>query len=355
MNNENIKVFTLEEIKELFWSFFLHINRYRNILIISLVLGLVGGLSLSWVLKPKYQAKVTFLINESKGQTFGGLSALAGQLGISSTGPGMSDDRILFLGNSRQVLGQALLYKDRDGVIIANKLLDFYQLTSWKNDTFMLGFSGIRETQLQKLSKQENYALDVLMKLIREANIYKIESIKKKSSNFVGNTSSGIIEVSFMHKLESVPLVLVNAVYLELSRFYSQAITKSALNNYILVSSRADSVYNELVNAENQSSVAADDARSIIKYKGRIDEVRLRRKVELLSLIYAEVIKNREIAKFNLEQEKPGFEVIDYPTEPLEKIEKSKVLLASLGAFFLFGLVFFGLTLYFFIQKSSKK
>ena len=69
-----------------------------------------------------------------------------------------------------------------------------------------------------------------------------------------------------------------------------------------------------------------------------MDELRLKREVEILNVMYGEIIKNLEISKVTLLNQKPLINVIDSPRFPLVVVRLSK-----LKGLLLFGL--FGATL----------
>jgi capsule polysaccharide export protein KpsE/RkpR len=83
---------------------------------------------------------------------------------------------------------------------------------------------------------------------------------------------------------------------------------------------------------------------------GKVVLERTRRDVQMLSLMYAEVLKNMEIAKFTLDNQTPFFQVVDKPTLPLEKKKVSRIISAIVGSIIL-GIVF----CIYLISKNFKK
>ena len=65
--------------------------------------------------------------------------------------------------------------------------------------------------------------------------------------------------------------------------------------------------------------------------KAKVKLERTRRDVEMLNLMYAEVLKNMEIAKFNLESQTPMLQLVDVPTYPLTMVKASKILYTLVG------------------------
>ena len=104
-----------------------------------------------------------------------------------------------------------------------------------------------------------------------------------------------------------------------------------------------------------ETADALDQAVGVFKFKGKIKQARLRKDNELLSLMYAEVIKNKEIAKFNLDQEKPVFQIIDQPSLPLEQHIKSKIVFTALGGIVIGFILFLLLTIKYLRNILAKK
>ena len=89
--------------------------------------------------------------------------------------------------------------------------------------------------------------------------------------------------------------------------FYTQITTKSLKANLDLVSQRLDSTKRIMERSEMATANEMDISNKIIRFSGKVNEVRLRKETELLNMLYAELLKNKEIAKFNYDQEKPIF------------------------------------------------
>jgi len=73
-----------------------------------------------------------------------------------------------------------------------------------------------------------------------------------------------------------------------------------------------------------------------------LEEIRLKRDVEILNIMYGEIVKNLEVSKFTLLNNEPLLNIIDSPTLPL-KVNKLSIIVA----FILFSI--FGMLMYSFI------
>ena len=76
-----------------------------------------------------------------------------------------------------------------------------------------------------------------------------------------------------------------------------------------------------------------DINQRIVKASGRLKELQLMRRVEVLNAMYLEIIKNLEISKITLLNKTPIIQIIDKPILPLEEDKTSKALAGILGAF----------------------
>lgn len=338
----------------LFKQLFQYVWNQKNKVFLLVFIGGIIGFTYAFLSKPKYQAKLVFLLNESKAGSINPLSALAGQLGLSQVSPSISEDRILFLASTKNILGSALLSEFEPGVRIGDTLMGILHMREGiLKDTSLVSFTNFKAHTIEEMSFAENKIMDDLINHILISKKLVVETYKKKVSSFVGTQNNGILIVSFEDKHEMLSLKLTHAIYDRLSEFYTKAVTKSLQANYDLLDRREDSLRQVLTEVEVETASAIDDSYQVIRYKGKIREGRLKRELEILNIMYAEVIKNKELAKFNLEQERPVFQLIDEPMLPLEKHEKSKLLFTSLGAIG-FGLMALFLVIGVFIKDNFR-
>lgn len=341
----------------------LWLNNYFNFIrkkfLIAVIVGLLGlGIGLYYAInyKPYFVSQLSFIINDGKSSSIGALSAIAGQLGIGGTGPSITDDRIMFLLSSKKILGSVLLKKiEGTNETIGEGMISAFKLSSAiKSDSIMNDFGGFKSQEIEKINKQESYALDIIINFIKISNRFKVESVKRKANSLYGNQSNGIISLSFECRNEILAKEFINAIYFELTKFYSESMLRNLQNNYDLLSFRADSIGKLLYLTENESAIASDNSYNVFRFQGKVDEFRLRKEVEMLNVLYIEVLKNKEIAKFTLDQERPLFQLVDEPILPLEKKVKSIPVFGFLGFFMftLFGL--FLLTLMFLSKKENR-
>ncbi len=315
-------------------SWWIFLKQKRKHLYAGLGVGLLIGVLLALILKPKYEAKLSFIINDSKNNSGNYLSAITSQLGILGVSAmNVTDDRILFLSNSKKICGQALLDSMPGKNLIADEFIAYHQLNKLFDKTpEMKGFNGFLHTDLAMLNYQENFAINAILEIITKPNFLQVESVKKKATSFVGNTSSGIIELTFKHKEETLAQAFLTAMYQELTKFYFKAMTNQQQELVDLIENKVDSVEQLISNLDKNKARAIDESIGMVRVSGRINETKLRRSGEILNTLYAELLKNREVARFNLNQQKPVFELVDFPQLPLKKHEYSILLLPLISA-----------------------
>ena len=69
----------------------------------------------------------------------------------------------------------------------------------------------------------------------------------------------------------------------------------------------------------------------IVKASGRLKELQLMRRVNVLNTMYLEIIKNLELSKMTLLNQPPIINIIDEPILPLEGNKMSKILALLVG------------------------
>jgi len=350
---ENNKGIEFKEVTKFIGDFINFCFKFKYLFVLSILLGGALGFCYAYFNKTKYEAKLSFIINESKASTQNPLAALASQLSIVSSSLNLSEDKILFLISTKKILGQSLLANyEESNKCIADKLIEILKIKQkYKKDADIKVFDLFRNRKLEKLSYAENKIIDILISYIIKSNDLTFESVKKKTNSIVAQTASGIILISYKSEDEILSQKFVKSIYNNLSDFYIETITKNLKASYELVLKREDSLKMVISNFEYQTADAFDNAIGVYKFRGKIQQNRLRRDTEILNAMYAEVLKNREIAKFNLEQERPVLQIIDEPTLPLEQHFKSKIIFTILGIVGYTFLFFSFLSIYFLVKK----
>ncbi len=324
-------------------NFIKFIQSKIKLLGLLIVLGGVLGLVYYFITSPKYQATATFIVEEKSSSS--GLAGMAGQLGFdisSLTGgnAGLFDgDNILEILKSRNIIESVLLSKV-DIADSANKktLADLYYETSGlknklegkSNELANLNFSSIK-TEATHTILQDS-VLFMMIEKINKDNL-NVQRTNKKGSIISISTNSASPQFS---KLFSERLLN------ETSEMYIKIKVGNLSSNINRLQNKADSLQ-ALLNRTSYQSAALNtfDANEAYKSSAVPEEMSQRDKL-VLNTLYAEVVKNVEILRISLINQKPIIQVLDLPKFPLVNQQKSFLIIELIGllAGLVIGLLF---------------
>ena len=299
-------------------------------------LGALLGLGYSILKKPTYTAVCTFVLEDAKsggglGQ-YTGLASLAGiNLGGSSGGI-FEGDNIIELYKSRAMIEKALLAQDinnRNNEPLINAFIKAYNLKNkWINDDLgenvnfninQKSFTRVQDSLITDIVDVFNKKLLNVIKPDKKLNIIKVE-VESKDEYFSKNFTEKLVQV--------------------VNEFYTQTKTKKTFQNVQILQHQADSV-KESLNASLFGVASAIEASpnanpqlvslKVLSQKKQID-------VQAATAIYSEIVKNLEITKISLREEKPLIQIIDEPVLPLPS-SKVKKYIATLVGFFTSALI----------------
>lgn len=305
-----------------------------------LVLGIVFAISAD----KKYTAELTFVVEgqQGSGGNLGAMSGVASQFGFdigSSSRATFSQNNILELLKSRGVVEAALMQNRKvnktndlliEHYLYLNKIKD-----SWRKDKDIIPVS------FHEILTQDNDSVsgDVWRSIIEDKLVVELQS-----------DDANIINLSYTSVNDEFAKVFVEALIEQMSEMYITYQTAQASNTLSFLNNRADSVFIELEIAEEEFAKVKDINQRIVKASGRLKELQLMRRVEVLNAMYLEIVKNLELSKLTLLNQTPIIQIIDKPILPLEVEAKSITALGLLGAF-LGGF----LSLFFFIFRKLFK
>lgn len=324
--------------------------------LLILVAGLVGGavgLAYAFFSPVKYKSRVSFVVEDSKAAV-GGLAALAGQFGFdiggASGGGIFSGDNILLFLKSENLCRETLLtdYDSSGNMVLADKYAEANDLASgWlKNKNIgKFNFSRYKNGNIPRLE-------DSLMQIITKRILKKELSVNKPDKK------STFIEVSVTMRDEALSKYFGERLVKIATERYVQSKTKLKALNVAKLQQRADSLGALLIDktysaaATQQSLIDLNPALRVAPVTSEISS----REKTMIATIFAEVVKNLEIAKVALSQETPTIQLVDRSSLPLKKEKVSKLLALIIGSV-LFGLgyvLFLLLKRWWHIQMSVK-
>ncbi len=315
--------FTLRDLVLKIRSWIREVLRYWYIPALFVVLGVGIQLFRYFTFEPVYPARITFSVDEDEGGNAGGITGILGQFGLGSVRPSRFNlDKILALSKSRRVISNTLFARvSIDGTedYIANHILREYD---W-NKT---GSAGENERpfyfthdSLPAFNRQENEMLIALYGFV----IGPPEQPKKALMTADYNEDTNIMSIDVVTSNEGLSLELAQRMFTSLSAYYVNKAIEKQLKTYTIITHKRDSVLAVLKSAEYQLANFRDTHRGLVMRTDQLSEIRLQREITALGAMYAEVLKNTEVADFSLRNKTPFIQVIDSPLSPIAPTEKS--------------------------------
>jgi|688.fasta_scaffold331626_2 hypothetical protein len=314
-------------------NFIKYIQSKLKLLGLLIILGGALGFVYYFITSPKYQATATFIVEEKSSGS--GLAGMAGQLGFdissSLTGgnAGLFDgDNILEIIKSRNIVESVLLSKIDVADSANNKTLaDLYYETSGlknklegkSNELANLNFSSIKN--------------GVGHTILQDSVLYMmIEKINKDNLNVQRTNKKGsIISISTNSTNPQFSKLFSERLLNETSEMYVKIKVGNLSSNITRLQNKADSLQ-ALLNKTSYQSAALNtfDANEAYKSSAVPEEMSQRDKL-VLNTLYAEVVKNVEILRISLINQKPIVQVLDLPKFPLVNQQKSFLIIELIG------------------------
>jgi hypothetical protein len=302
--------------------------------LLLLFIGIIGGaigLLYAFSKKTQYIANLTFVLEDSKSSSLGAYSGIASQFGIdlgenSSSGV-FSGDNILEFLKSRLIVEHALLADtvlDNKSSTLADLYLNVYGFkTIWKDKP------GLRDISFPPNSNPGRFSLlqDSVMQVLYESILLKNLVVEKpdKKLGFIMITTTSVSEEFSQLFTEK----LVNGAI----EFYVSTKTQRSRANVNNLQKQADSLVNLLDKKTYSLAVNQDLNQNPARKVALIDAEISTRDKTLLSTMYAEVIRNLEMAKMTLVQETPIIQIVDTPLLPLKKKHTGRITSFIVGGF----------------------
>lgn len=297
-------------------SYFGEVLRYWYI---PLAFGLLGAAYKAYKYSnyvAVYTAEITFSIDEDEGGSGSGLTGMLSQFGLGNVRPARYNfDKILELSKSRRVV-QATMFEritiNGKEDFLANHIIEIYNLRNdGETDTDVI--SRFTHDSFPGFSRAENELLKYVYGII----IGPPKRPELALLNAGYNDDSNIMSLSASTKNETLSIELARRMFESLSNYYVNRSIEKAQRTYEIVSMKRDSVLGVLRSSEYQLANFEDRSRGLIMRSDQVPKLRLQREIGAMSAMYAEVLKNTEVADFSLRTKTPFIQVIDLPIPPL--------------------------------------
>jgi len=301
------------------------------IIVCSSVLGAALLLLYSLYGPVRYKAQLFFVVDEDKGSTgLAGASGILSQLGftlgsLTNSGGFFEGDNIMEFLKSRSMIDKTMLTSvsvNGKTDLLANHYVQVNGLREeWKDNERLSSFA-FRDTAGMFL---QDSLLAEFYRNIKKKNL----AVKKKDKRL------SIIEVNFEHSDEAFAKVFVETLIQNASDFYVRTKTLRSKENLEVLTHQVDSVRKAL-NAAIHGVAAATDANpdpnrafQTLRVGSQLRTVDVQANTEILK----ELVKNQELARITLRNERPIIQILDKPILPLENNKLTKTLAIIIGGF----------------------
>lgn len=283
----------------------------------------------------KYIAEVRYIVEgEGSGGAMGGIGSLLGQFGLNRGSGKSNPQQVIQVAKSKRLIENLLLNKLGGEKSIANEIIDIYQLPDlWKEEYPELENFHFTKDSLSNFNKFERLAFNEVYKfLIGDANsdAEPLLVIKYDKDN-------GIYTILGKTTSEDLSIRLVNASYQQVRQFFEEKILEEKVTSHKLLKMKSDSIKNSINQKSDQLARFEDENRGLVSKRASALKGRLRLEITGLTSVYAEAVKNFEIADYSLKQSKPFYLLIDQPIPPLKP--KRKSVLKSIVLSLIIGVV----------------
>jgi hypothetical protein len=188
-----------------------------------------------------------------------------------------------------------------------------------------------------KFTLQQDSVLGRIYKNISD-NMLAVNKVDKKLS---------IVKVSISSNDEQFAKYFTENIVKNVSIFYVETKTSKSRTNISLLEYRVDSVRRELDAAMYGRAQFTDNNMALVRQSAAVPKIKQEMKVQMLTTMYTELIKNLEFSKLALMREEPLIQIIDRPILPLEKNKLGKISGGIIG-----GILFSFLAIVFLFTKK---
>ncbi len=324
-------------------------SKWLAILLASISGGIIG-IAYAWMQKPSYSAVISFSMEEDK-SSVGGLAGLASQFGLDLGGVGgtFSGENILVFMESNRMIQATLLAKGNIGGKEETLLNGYLEITEMDK-----AFKKADLKEIRDLRFPENLTLEKYSRLQDSVMVKVVEDIRKNIIKTAKPESRlNYYTLTCKSSNEDFSTNFCNQLVKQVISFYTDTKTKRSSKIVDLLQKRADSLKLAYDNALLGRAELSDANLNSAFQTPVVAIQRKQTDITVLATAYGELLKNLEIAKFNMLKDAPLIQIIDTPMQPLEKKKLSRLLVGLLLGF-AFGIIsVFRLAFKYAIKKTT--
>ncbi|WP_273447205.1 hypothetical protein [Neolewinella agarilytica] len=310
-------------------EYFREILRYWwLILLVGAIFGGLLGYQAS-VKSTEYPAELTFMVNESGGGGAAEVSVILGQFGLGGGGDS-NLDKVVALAESR-FIAEKMLFTEANcsGEVdyIANHLMkahglyEQFEVEPTENGRMFTHDSLPAFTDNQRR---------VFLRLHRYLKVNGEQGVPLLAVSYV--KASGIFTFQATSRDEDLSIAMVESLYKNLEDYYVSQATEQQQLNVNQLDVKVDSLQRALNSKEYQLAALQDRSAGLFQQTGRVQQDRLGREIQILTIAYGESVRRLETTRFLLNNATPVFTPVDFPLSPLSPMGSSKIFSAIVGA-----------------------
>jgi hypothetical protein len=314
MSSKTTDSINIADVMKIGRDWFFYFLSYWKILVIAGLIGAGTGFFYAFKSKKEYVGRLTFTLEEQRSGGVGAYAAIASQFGIDlggSNNGAFSGDNLLELMKSRLMIEKTLLTPvviDGKKELLINRYIRLKKYDeTWAGDPYYNDVKFDMETPRSGYSLKEDSILNVIQSSIVKQSIMINRADKRLNFVFLECKSEDEYFAKYFTEI-----LVANA-----SSFYIETKTKKSRANVAILEHKVDSVKGLLDRLLFASALSQDQNLNVVKAKSRVSYTQNQIDVQLLTVVYAELSKNLELASFSLMRDEPLMQVIDTPILPL--------------------------------------
>lgn len=295
-----------------------YVFTFKKSMAAVLVAAACLGALMAWKWPVTYTARLTFVIDDAKSSSAGGLAGIASQFGFNLDGIGgasgvLAGDNVQELLKSQRLIKETLVspYDSERRISLADKYAQVNKLDKkWLKDS-KIGKLVTFPVQAKQYTRLQDSLLHEITTMILGGE-FGIAKTDKKLSFFEVNTTM---------KDEKLAQLFCTRMIKQGTDFFIQTKTGRLRNNVNRLQHRADSI-GVILNRKTYAAASATqdmlDLNPAYSAANASADIKERDKI-VLSSIFTETVKNLEASKTMLAQETPTVQIVDEPEFPLKK------------------------------------
>jgi hypothetical protein len=277
--------------------------------------------------KWKYNANLTFMLNDADKGGMGGIGSLLGQFGLGGGGGEGNLDKIVELSRTGRILKSAIFSKatiDGRTDFFANHIIRAMNLhEEWKTDTTGLPNFLFTHGEFEQFNRVENHATNDILDLL---------NAKKDPLFQCGYAKlTTIFSMTIVSPNEELSIQLVRKIFENLSEFYVMKTTERERQTHDVLRAQKDSIYAVMRGKEVSAARFQDFNRGLVLQSEKVKGDQMQKDAQIATLAYGEMLKQFAIADFALKNNTPFIQPIDMPAAPLDRKKDSKRKALMLG------------------------